>query len=1092
MATDKKLHKYEIPLDGKLITSQPPAKIGPNFQQLTNMRYTEKGIEGVGGMAKVNTSIMDATYLKTRSGIHFKKDQPSESHVVVEAYNTGETESRILQNTTAIPSQGNFSATSLYSPSTSASAGDGRFSPAPDGDLAYCNGEESIIWGGAEREIAGFINYDPNGAFSYDYTEEMRNLKTDSANKATLTAGDSGGNDANTLLLLHLDNNVDDSSSGGTTHTFTNNNVTFDTDIGITGSSHRGVFTTNAYLNESDHADFDLGNGAFTIDLRLELDDNDSDYSIYYQNTVNDDDSFNILIDTNAAIVVRIKAGGTKAFSGGTDFKTANGFFPFGSEYHLEIAHTGDDWYIFQNGVLRAYTSDAAEPADYTGDVQIGYDGTTYLEGQIDEFRISNICRHTEGYEGGGPSAEYTTGTPSDFYVASVRPLDGIKLYSETANTSASGMTGYYWDGSGYTQVSNLSDETSDSGKSLAKTGTVTFTSTASTAKLKYFEGIYAYWYKFSISAVSAGTALYHATVSTPFQPIKDIWDGVPIPIDSFQKYGTYYKDGTMHVREEEYDNLNSGTFVSVEGQTSSQWFICGFSEKMSGVNFYMASGLENEAAGTVMSVDYWSGSAWTTVGDIDDGTLSGTISLGKNGTVTWDPPTTEHRQTINPVSTLSSTQYLTTRARKKKDRIKYNNRFTQTVNNDVRLYYYRFKFDTTLANGSGDVTLYHITGIPAQRDLSFYKFPFMANDRLWLCCDEKGEKNSVVCSAEGSSAVFNGEDSLRFEFGNVEDIMGAAWLFTSVGSNVYNVMIFFKQSETWALIGGSPEDWSGGKYRISSTIGCVAPHTIKTIDLGPESIKGLNRNIVVWQANDGIYLSDGRSPIKISGDIDDKFDLRNSSGINSDEIANSIAGWDSYNKCYHWCWASGSNTDLDQEWVFDFKKMGWFQILRSAGAGLTDLQYIIEVKDTNGVEYNYGFLNTGYAERLEYNNNFDATDIVHTFHTGDMALVDGSVSTETNVEYICLQNVTKSNTSNSITLTHYGDGSTGAGDSWTESPLKTGYDITMPVQHEKLGGHIFHSLKATLTTDDETVGFEPLYLYFLYSKVRDHVTDWR
>jgi hypothetical protein len=49
MATDKKLHKYEIPLDGKLITSQPPAKIGPNFQQLTNMRYTEKRYRGCWG-----------------------------------------------------------------------------------------------------------------------------------------------------------------------------------------------------------------------------------------------------------------------------------------------------------------------------------------------------------------------------------------------------------------------------------------------------------------------------------------------------------------------------------------------------------------------------------------------------------------------------------------------------------------------------------------------------------------------------------------------------------------------------------------------------------------------------------------------------------------------------------------------------------------------------------------------------------------------------------------------------------------------------------------------------------------------------------
>jgi hypothetical protein len=535
-------------------------------------------------------------------------------------------------------------------------------------------------------------------------------------------------------------------------------------------------------------------------------------------------------------------------------------------------------------------------------------------------------------------------------------------------------------------------------------------------------------------------------------------------------------------VREDEYESLNTGSFVELDGLTTAQWFICGFSEKMSGVNFHFVNGKEHSTAGTVMTVEYWDGSDWASVGTVDDGTLSGTVSMGKNGTVTWQPPTSEYRQTINPARTIAAIQLPS--VYDKKAKIRYNNRFVQSVNNEVRLYYYKFSFSKAL---DAEVEVYHISGIPKQTEIGFYKFPFFANDRLWLCSDQKARRNSAVCTADGSSAVFNGEDSLRFEFGSSEDLTGAAWLFTSVGSSIYNVMLFFKQSETWALIGGSPDEWTSGKYRISSTVGCVAPHTIKVVDLGPESIKGLNRNIVVWQAQDGIYLSDGRSPFKISSDISDKFDPRNTSGINSDEIANSTAGWDNYNKCYHWCWASGTNTDLDQEWVFDFNKMAWFQIDRTS-----DLQYMVEVKDTNGNEYLYGALDTGYVERLENGTDFDGTDIAQTFHLGDMALVEGSVGIETDIEYVCLQCATKSTTSNSITLTHYGDGNTGAGDSWTESPKMTGYDITMPVQHEKLGGHIFHSLKATLTTDDETVGFEPLYLYFLYSKVRDHLKDWR
>jgi hypothetical protein len=597
----------------------------------------------------------------------------------VEAYNTGETESRILQNTTAIPSQGNFSATSLYSPSTSASAGDGRFSHAPDGDLAYCNGEESIIWGGAEREIAGFINYDPDGTFAYDYTEEVRNTKTTTGNVAPLAAR-SSGLDSDTLLLLHFDNN-DDDSSPTTPHTLTPVGTVLYTNSPPIFGTYKASLATDAYFTIPDNADFDLSGGTFTIDVRFKGTYVESTYihPLWYQHTTDDDDSFMFYVDDDGSVKVRIKVGGAKQFSGATDFSTAAGVIVAGTTYHIELVESGNNWYIFVDGALKAYTSDAARAADYSEVAKIGSNGVNFMNGFLDEFRLSGIARHTSPFE--VPSEAYSTATTEAImYVASVRPLDGVKFYVSTVNASASTMTGFYWDGSAWVSVSSLVDGTSASSKSLAQTNSVTFTSTASTAKLKYFEGILAYWYKFRVSATSGSPAISHVTVSTPFQAIQDIWDGVPVLIDSFQKYGTYYKDGTMHVREEEYDNLNSGTFVSVEGQTSSQWFICGFSEKMSGVNIYMASGLENEAAGTTMGVDYWNGAAWTTVGTVDDGTLSGTISLGKNGTVTWNPPTTEHRQTINPASTLSSIQYLTTRARKKKDRIKYNNQFTQTV----------------------------------------------------------------------------------------------------------------------------------------------------------------------------------------------------------------------------------------------------------------------------------------------------------------------------------------------------------------------------------------------------------------------------
>lgn len=885
---DKKLVKYELPLDGKLITGQDSSKIGPNYQSLVNMRYHKKTIKGIGGMSKVNSTAL-STYLKTRSAHHFKKDQPAESHVLAESWNTGLTAARIWQNTTAIGSDGDFSATSLYTP-TSTTPG-GKFSDAPDGDCAYCNGSESLIWGGAEREIAGFINYDPDGDFSYDFTEELRNTKTDSDSIASLTST-GAGIDSDTQALYHFDNAVTDSS--GNNHTLTNANVTFSTS-GYVFGTHWAVFTTNAKLTISDHADFDLGNGNFTLDAHVQLDDLSADYSIYYQNTANDDDSFNWMIDTNGAVLVRIKAGAAKQFNGAVDFTTADGVIEAGTTYHIEVDHSANDWYIFVDGTLRAYLSDAAEPADYTGDVAIGYDGTTYLEGKIDEFRVCSSTRHTSDFE--VPTEAYGSSTTSVYmYIGSVRPLDGFKLYVNTANTSASSMSAYYWNGSGWTAVSSLSDGTSASSKSLAQTGSVTFTSTDGSAEVKYIDGVYVYWYKIVVDAVSSGTELYYATLSTPMQQIKDIWDGSPRLIDSFQVYdNSKYTGATLNVRENEYDSGNDGTSMGIDALgTGTDYIICGFIEKMSGVVFNFVSGEENDVAGTVATVNYWDGDDWANVGVIDDGTVTNNVSFAQSGAITWTPPSAE---------------------------------YTQTISNDVSLYYYKFSFSKTLATPT---TLYYVSGVPSQDTIGNYSFPMLANDRLWLLDDNDGKRNSARHSAQSSSAVFNGEDSGEYTFGDDTALTGGAWLFSSVGSSIYNITIFFKRNETWALIGSGPDDWSTGKYRISSTVGCTAPHTIRVIDIGPEVAQTLNRNVVVWQASDGIYMSDGRSPIKLSDDISDAFDPRGSP-IDPSYAHKSVATWDNYNKCYHWLYTENGATTHSTEFVFDFEKPGWFEIDRGA-----------------------------------------------------------------------------------------------------------------------------------------------------------------
>ena len=88
MVTSKdRPHQYlSIPLHGRLRTSTDGTQLSEgDFQVLKNMRYGELSPQSIPGMTKINSSVIHATNLKPRSGFHFRKSQPSETHVLVQS-----------------------------------------------------------------------------------------------------------------------------------------------------------------------------------------------------------------------------------------------------------------------------------------------------------------------------------------------------------------------------------------------------------------------------------------------------------------------------------------------------------------------------------------------------------------------------------------------------------------------------------------------------------------------------------------------------------------------------------------------------------------------------------------------------------------------------------------------------------------------------------------------------------------------------------------------------------------------------------------------------------------------------------------------
>jgi hypothetical protein len=84
---------------------------------------------------------------------------------------------------------------------------------------------------------------------------------------------------------------------------------------------------------------------------------------------------------------------------------------------------------------------------------------------------------------------------------------------------------------------------------------------------------------------------------------------------------------------------------------------------------------------------------------------------------------------------------------------------------------------------------------------------------------------------------------------------------------------------------------------------------------------------------------------------------------------------------------------------------------------------------------------------------------------------------------------VAKTTTSNSVTATHYDEAiTTSSQDTVTLSPARSGYRIAKPKASVKWGPSISHSIKLTMTTDDEVSGFEPIFMSGFYKVFREDI----
>jgi hypothetical protein len=157
---DEAVFKFYTEFNGKWLPSVDPLVIGAkHFSTLTNMRYTETGVEGIQGYNKVNSTALvspDSDVLDLQAGYHLSTIYDQDTYTLVHATSGDPAYGYVYENSTDIGSTGDFGDL-LFSDSREALGNDSCFSAAPQRSVAYANGKEVCIWAGEEMRSSAFF-----------------------------------------------------------------------------------------------------------------------------------------------------------------------------------------------------------------------------------------------------------------------------------------------------------------------------------------------------------------------------------------------------------------------------------------------------------------------------------------------------------------------------------------------------------------------------------------------------------------------------------------------------------------------------------------------------------------------------------------------------------------------------------------------------------------------------------------------------------------------------------------------------------------------------------------------------------------------
>jgi hypothetical protein len=315
-------------------------------------------------------------------------------------------------------------------------------------------------------------------------------------------------------------------------------------------------------------------------------------------------------------------------------------------------------------------------------------------------------------------------------------------------------------------------------------------------------------------------------------------------------------------------------------------------------------------------------------------------------------------------------------------------------------------------------------------------------------------------------------------------------------------MLLVLKKNETYILVGDTPEDFI--IYDVARTVGCIAPLSIATAEVGMDLGNGLTRNVAIWLSHSGPMMFDGAILTPIRG-IRSYFDPNDERYIDFSLIKRAIGWVDPNYKEYNLLIPSGSSS-LNNTWlVYDLIRRKWFT--KSTGSSAFPQSGFEVGNPATGQRYIYGGIDNGNMLWLENGQTWGdslGTGITQIVKTGDF-FPSGNIWDETLIRKfkIFIKRLKGSLKTNTLTITYYTnteekagagvlwqDGDVGSGIyvSWEDTDyvmwdsgatvsvnLAVGLQRVLKINQDTNLLGWAHAFEFTLTTTDVDKGFQPI-----------------